>query len=133
MIAPTPTINQYKSGDLTVVNWHAAWTDSTALTDSIVVDLSADLPSGAVGVEILKIYAEISPGIQFKLEFDATTDDFICASALGATQMYRDFRFKGRSAVRDPKSTGTTGDVVLTSTSMASGDHISLTIICRMK
>ncbi len=131
MVAPTPTVSKFKSGDLVVANWSAIWTDSTQLTDSIVVDISADSPTGSTDYEILRIYANMSAGIQFTLEFDATTDSHICASALGATYMEVDFEYKGMSPVRDPKAAGTTGDILITTLSAASGDEISLTIVAR--
>lgn len=135
MVAPTPTKTVYKNGDLIIVNWHAAWTTTDNLSDSVVVDISSDGPQGATELEVLKLYAEMSSGIRFDLEFDAATDDLIVKSALGATYMERDFRLgdKYLSLLRDPKSSGTTGDIVLTTESAALADEIALTIICRAR
>ena len=66
------------------------------------------------------------------LAFDATTDDtFLLASA---GQGYHDFTNGGQIAgLTDPKSSGTTGDVVLTTTGAAAGATYTITINFKLK
>lgn len=64
-----------------------------------------------------------------RLLFDATTDD--TAVILGPGQGSLDFT--GYGGLKDPKSSGTTGDIMLTTTGAASGDTYTITLALRLK
>lgn len=114
------------------ITWSHEATDSTELTDSIIVNKSSY--TGPDGTEVGRLVVEeiISDiqGYNFcKVEFDHTTDDEIVT--LGAGQNYYDYRdFSGKV---DPNTTGGTGDVVVTTDGAADGASASITIRCRKK
>jgi len=63
------------------------------------------------------------------LEWDATTNDEI--SVMGTGSNYLDFR--GLGGLVDPQSTGTTGDIVLTTDGGGDGSSYDITIVLRLK
>jgi hypothetical protein len=88
---------------------------SGELTDEVVIDVSA-LARGPEGnlcdhVRVRRVYGSMD-GFTAFLEFDATTDDRFLNFPNGAPGVYADFTAYG--GVEDPESSGTTGDVILT-------------------
>ena len=130
MAAPTPTTNTYLNGKKFVATWHAEWSDTTNLTDSIVVNLSDLNYTNRIIIEQIHIAA--TAGISATLEFDdASADVLIYRHPVGTTgNITLDFRsidglqWNGQTA-------SDTGDIVVTTTSAAAGDEVSIVVIGR--
>lgn len=106
--------------------------DGTGESDVVKVDVSALTgPDGSAPTYI--VIEEITWSIQgftsVRLEFDATTDDE--AVVLGAGNGYMNFVNAG--GLKDPKSTGTTGDLLLTTAGAVSGATYDITLVVRLK
>ena len=130
MAAPTPTTNLYKNGKAFVATWNAAWTDTNNLTDSIVVNLS-DL-NYTSRLRILSISVTATAGISALIEFDdASSDVIIYRHPVGVVgNIVLDFTPIG-GFIWDGQTTSDTGDVVVTSSSAANGDEISIVVVGR--
>ena len=106
--------------------------DGTGESDVVKVDVSALTgPDGTspTSVVIEWIDYDIQGFTDVRLEWDATTDDLI--AVLGPGQGFMDWTANG--GLKDPQSTGSTGDVLLTTTGAASGDTYTITIGMRLK
>lgn len=108
--------------------------DGTGSTDAIMCDISAHVagPDGTVATAfVIERFDYMCDGMQVVLEFDATTDDFIynCAGQ-GTVDFTQDGRYQGYI---DPKSTGTTGDIVATTVGHSAGDKASFVFYLRKK
>ena len=124
MAAPTPKTYTRQVSGYGIAIWNAVWTDTNNLTDSVVVDLSAQTDGRTNTLIIDRIRYRCTAGIEFTLEFDATSDEFLYTSVLGDVA-WMDLEF-------DPPlvktAAGATGDLVLTSTSAADTDEVSLIV-----
>jgi len=124
MAAPTPTTYSRQTGKSGFLVWNAVWTDGNQLGNSVVIDLSAQADNYTNSLTIERIQYRVTSGIEFTLEFDATSDEFLYTSVLGDTS-WVDIKF-------DPPlvktAAGATGDLVLTSTSAADTDEVSLIV-----
>tara|TARA_R110002020_G_scaffold359679_1_gene572383 strand:- start:162 stop:551 length:390 start_codon:yes stop_codon:yes gene_type:complete len=124
MAAPTPKTYTRQVSGYGIAVWNAVWTDTNNLTDSVVIDLSAQVDGRTNALIIDQIRYRCTAGIEFTLEFDATSDEFLYTSVLGDTS-WVDIKF-------DPPlvktAAGATGDLVLTSTSAADTDEVSLIV-----
>ena len=129
MATVTKTNNQQVAG-VGITTWHSLWDSTTDLTDSVVVDLSAQDDSKTSNLKLEKIWYQCSAGIQFTLEFDDdTTDEFIHTSILGHTDPVEiDFTDDDRMPGLSRASSGGNSDIQLTSLSAASGDEIMLIV-----
>lgn len=101
-------------------------------TDTVIIDVSTLTgPDGTppTSVRIDEVTWSIGAGFDYiKLEWDATTDDII---DYYQGQGYMDYRpYSGKV---DPKSSGTTGDVLLTTSGGAAGDTYSFLIAATLK
>ena len=106
--------------------------DTADETDTVIIDVSALTgPDGTppTGVRIDEITWSLNGGWDYvKLEWDATTDDLI---DYFHGQGYMDYGpYSGKN---DPRSTGTTGDVLLTTAGGAAGDTYSFLIKATLK
>ena len=101
-------------------------------TDTVVVDISTLTgPDGTTptSVRVDELTWSIGAGFDYiLLEWDATANDKI---EYLQGQGYMDYRPYGGK--NDPKSTGTTGDILLTSSGGASGDTYSILMVCTLK
>ncbi len=101
-------------------------------TDTVVVDKSTLTgPDGTApgSVRVDEVTWSIGAGFDYiRLEWDHDTDDKI-VDLTG--QGYLDFRPSG--GLNDPRSTGGTGDIVLTSLGGAAGDVYFLVLHCTLK
>jgi hypothetical protein len=102
--------------------------------ESAVAKIDKSTLIGPDGTEPSKIVIEeIAWSVQgftsVRLHWDHTTDDEI--AVLGAGSDYLDFRSVG--GLVDPGSTGGTGDVVLTTAGVASGNTYNITLVVRLK
>jgi|6_EtaG_2_1085325.scaffolds.fasta_scaffold00120_15 hypothetical protein len=114
--------------------------DASDLTDYVVMDASALLPFVSTKSEIkwLRLSTGGSGMIAY-LEWDATTDDLIIGCPGGVAlewppktdffpwEMARDEGF-----TKDPASTGTTGDITLTTVGGAVGDAVSIQMVVEL-
>ena len=126
MAAPTPSVYERQTGRHGFKSWHAVWTDTNNLTDTVVIDLSAQLNGHTNSLIIDRVSWVATAGIEFTLEFDATTDEFIISSVLAIVDDQDiDFTWGGRNGLVKTES-GATGDLLITTTSAASADEILL-------
>lgn len=127
MAAPTPVTYTRQVGHGGVSLWKATWTDSTNITDSVIVDLSA-LASGYVNsLKICKITCVNTANIDLLLEFDATADQLVAFKPGGTNAMTYDFTQTPDGGLVKTAS-GATGDLVLTTTNAANGEEVFLVI-----
>lgn len=110
---------------------YAGQADASDLTDYVLFDISAKAP-GFTKTQIESLKIRSSGGLVAVLEWDATTDDFITAS-VGHEQQFpppfqREDLISGNFIV-DPASTGTTGDILLTTIGGALGRGVSIEAI----
>lgn len=106
--------------------------DGTGESDVVKVDVSTLTgPDGSAptSVTIEEVTWSIQGFTSVRLEFDATTDDE--AMVLGAGNGYASFVNMG--GLKDPKSTGTTGDLLLTTAGAVSGATYDITLVLRLK
>lgn len=106
--------------------------DGTGESDVVKIDVSAlTFESGLTPtyVTVDRIEYNIQGFTSVLLEFDATTDDELAVlpSGMGAIDF---FAYGGKT---DPKTTGTTGDVLLTTAGAASGATYDIRIEFRPK
>jgi hypothetical protein len=133
MAAPTPQIYTRQTGEKGLVVWNAVWADTTNLTTSIVVNLSDQLDGKTNSLTIEQLRYRCTAGIEFTLLFDATSNEFLYTSILGETEwIMHDFTLGDRVGLFK-SATGSTGDLVLTTTSAAAADEVSLLIYYRAK
>ena len=106
--------------------------DTADEVDTVIIDVSTLTgPDGTAptSVRIDEVTWAVGAGFDhIKLEWDADTDDLI---DYFQGQGYMDFRPYGGK--NDPKSTGTTGDVILTGSGGAAGDTYSFLIAATLK
>lgn len=95
--------------------------DGSEETDLVVYDNST-LINNVLRGKVMQIWASGS-GCQLQLEWDQSTDSPI-ACLDPSTAGYLDFRSFG--GISNPGATGATGDVVLTTTNLDSGDVVTL-------
>tara|TARA_R100000808_G_scaffold6836_1_gene20131 strand:- start:3337 stop:3741 length:405 start_codon:yes stop_codon:yes gene_type:complete len=129
MATVTNILNQQTARG-SVTTWHSLWDSTTQLTDSVVVDLSAQSDGKTNNLKLDKIWYQCTAGIQFTLEFDDdSSDEFIHTSVLGhTTPVEVDYTDNGRLPGLSRASSGGTSDIQLTSISAASGDEIMLIV-----
>jgi len=108
--------------------------DGTGTTDGVLCDISAlvagpdGTPATAFAIERIDYMVD---GMQVVLEFDATTDDFIYSCVgQGFVDFTQNHKYQGYI---DPKSSGTTGDIVGTTAGHTLGDKASFVFYLRKK
>jgi len=105
--------------------------DGTGESDVKKVDVSTlSGPNGQTTTYLSLLEAKWSiQGFTYvKLEFDATTDDeLLVMSGDGGVS------FEAFGGLVDPKSTGTTGDIFLTTAGNTSGDSYDITLVFKKK
>ena len=126
MAAPTPSTYSRQIGRKGLLVWNAVWANTDNMSDVVVIDLSAQADDHTNALIIERIAYKATAGIEFTLEFDATSDEFLYTSILGDTgDTAIDFTWGGREGLVKTAA-GSTGDLVITTTSAASADEISL-------
>ena len=106
--------------------------DGTGESEVVKVDVSALTgPDGTspTQVAIEEVEWSIQGFTSVRLFFDATTDDE--ALVLGAGNGYKNFQ--GAGGLQDPQSTGTTGDILLTTAGAVSGATYDIILSLRLK
>lgn len=122
MAAPTPTTKSGQSGHTGYSIWYATWANTDDHSDHAVVDLSG-LTSYTTSLKITKGHIVASSGISVMLELDASTDIPIALHPTGASGRI-DFDFENIPGGGISSASGDTGDLLLTTTSCASGDMV---------
>jgi len=104
--------------------------DGTGESAVVKVDKSALIgPNGSAPGKIVVEKIEYScSGMQVRLHWDATTDDEI-ATLDGAGF----FDWTEAGGLVDPASTGSTGDILLTTNAATAGDAYTITLYLRLK
>ena len=133
MAAPTPSTYSRQVGKAGLLVWNAVWANTDNMPDTVLIDLSAASDSHTNKITIEKIAYKCTAGIEFTLEWDDdSSDEFIYTSILGDTNDTEiDFTFGGRDGVI-MTATGGEGDLLITTTSAASADEISMVIWYRL-
>lgn len=107
--------------------------DGTGESDAVAVDISTLSSDPILGAPTHLVIERVEYDIQgftsVRLEFDATTDDE--ALVLGKGQGCIDLKKYG--GITDPKTTGTTGDILVTTAGNAANNTYTLVIHCRKK
>ena len=128
MAAPTPSTYSRQIGRKGLLVWNAVWANTDNMSDVAVIDLSAQADDHTNALIIERIAYKATAGIEFTLEFDATSDEFLYTSILGDTgDTAIDFTWGGREGLVKTAAGGT-GDLVIPTTSAASADEITLVI-----
>lgn len=118
--------------DIVLLNW-SGMADASELTDTALFDTSAQTLNttggAAASLKVLKI--RIACGIvSARLEFDADTDDLIIQCPANTVLVWPTDIFPLANMVAsfltDPKSTGTNGDIVITTLGGAVGGGVSI-------
>lgn len=126
MAAPTPTTSLNQMGKAFVASWSGVWAATGEFTDTIVVDLSALNYTNRI--RILKIHIAATAGISATLEWD---DELIYRHPLGVVgNIVLDYEPIG-GLIREAQASADTGDIVLTTSSAAAADEVSIVIVGR--
>ena len=134
MAAPTPTTKAEQRGAEYRLSWTATWANTDNMTDLVIVDRSG-LTGSPAEIEIQKIMVNTTAGIDALFEFQmAAADELIYKTLLGnvTPQVVEPPFGKPGIRVSSIPSAATDGDVMLTTTSAASGDVISLVLWARL-
>ena len=125
--------NNRQIGKKGFISWNSGWDDGTDLSDHVVIDLSAAGFDHTNSLVIEKIAWTCTAGIEFTLEFDASSNEFIMSSALAVTNKQGEIAatWDGRGGIAKTAA-GSTGDLVITTTSAASADEINLFVWYRV-
>jgi len=126
MAVPTASTTTRNSGTGFILTWHAVWATTDNFTASSIVDLSSFAYTNKLKITHLHINA--TAGISVALLFDATSDEMIYRHPLGNLgPVDIDFTHSPDGGLVKTAAGGS-GDVVLTTTSAASGDEVSIVI-----
>ena len=104
--------------------------DGTGESDVVKVDISGLFgPDGTVPTSLTIEKVEyVVDGMQLRIEWDATADDV--ALVLTGSGF---FDFTEAGGLRDPKSTGSTGDILFTTNGHNAGDAYTVTLWLRLE
>ena len=130
-MADTVTSQVMQNSKMEYVVHLTGLSDATGESAVIKVDKSALTNTGGVepkAIDIMSIRWNIQGYSYIKLAWDHTTDD---TAMLLSGNGYDNF--EEASGLRDPRSTGGTGDLLLTSVGAASGATYDITIVCRLQ
>ena len=111
------------SNERNIVRLITIVSDGSEESDLVIFSNAAFINSSGRG-KLMQVWASGS-SCQLQLEWDQTTDSPI-AVLDPATAGYLDFRSFG--GISNPNGTGATGDVLLTTTNLDSGDVVTLII-----
>lgn len=131
MAVPTPVANERVEGSAYFLAWTAAWAATDNAANLVIVDRSG-LAGSPAEIEIQKLIIQCTVGIDALVEFVHATDALVFQTLLGVTDQWVGEPPLGGMGIRAPASLARPfgaagdGDVVLTTTSAASGDIVSL-------
>lgn len=98
--------------------------DGTEETDLLVYDNSAFVADTSKG-RVTKVWVSGSFTGAVRLEWDATADDHILSVGSGGLGCFDFTHFGG---IKNPGSSGATGDILLTTTALANLDEVTVII-----
>jgi len=121
----------YRAGQNRFILHYSGQADVSDLDDYVLFDISADAP-GFTKTQVMQLQGQAG-GLYAVLEWDATTDAFICAFPDGPLVKYpppfdREDLVAGDMII-DPIPTGTTGDILLTTFGGAVGGGVNIDAI----
>ncbi len=128
VLAWTTDVVTYQDGDEYTINW-AGIADASALTDTILVNLSALRKADGTApttseIDDLEVWTS---GVYALLEWDHDSDDLICLVPAGAHYVLPSKNTTDRRQLfDDPGSAGGTGDIVLTTPTATASDTVSI-------
>lgn len=131
MAAPTPVTYHRNVGHGGFLTWTAVWVDTNNLTTTKVIDLSTLAYTNSLTIK--EITWTCTAGIEFTLLWDATSNEHIMSSALAVTNKQGTIepcKYGLDGIVKT--AAGSTGDLLITTTSAAAADEINLTIHYRV-
>lgn len=129
------TVNTAKTNDgpRNVTLIRTCVSDGTGETNAVFADIStfnADKIDGTPrSLRVDRIEWDIQGFTSVALNFDATTDDELVKLGPGSGSM----DWSGIGGNPDPRSTGSTGDILITTAGAASGDTYTITLYCVKK
>jgi hypothetical protein len=100
----------------------------TTDTNLIVINVS-DLVPVPTHLVVEEIWYDVQGFASVLLEWDATADSVIAQLSEGSG--YLDWREYG--GMTDPQATGTTGDILITTPTVAAAETYTITLKCRKK
>lgn len=106
--------------------------DGTGESAAVFADISTFSTANGVAptsLRVDRIDYDIQGFTSISLFFDATTDDEIVRLGPGSGTI----DFSGIGGKSDPKSSGTTGDILITTVGAVSGDTYTITLYCVKK
>lgn len=134
LVKKTQIIRQDK-----VLHTWSGQADASDLADQVIFDFSADAPGGGYTKTTIEWLRVCAGGVYITLEWGATTDVHICACPPGVLKIYPPPGFDRSEIltgdgdfVADPAGTGTTGDIVATTTGGAAGDGATVDMVLRL-
>jgi hypothetical protein len=133
MAAPTPVENLYQQGHAFVTTWSAVWTDTNNLTDTVVTNLS-DMQDGYTNrIRIYKMHVTATAGISAVIEWDdASSDVIIYRHPIGVVgNIVLDFTDID-GLIWEDQTSSDTGDILVTTSSAANLDEVSIVVIGRV-
>lgn len=105
--------------------------DGTEETDLVIFDHSAFANSSKyASVENIQVFGKAAAAATAAIEFDATSDDAIVSGSINEGFEVDYSRIGGKP---NPGSTGVTGDIVLTTTGLASGDIFTVKLLVKQR
>ena len=131
MAAPTPATYHRNVGHTGFLTWTAVWENGDQLTNAVVIDLSSLEYTNSLAIK--QIDWTCTAGVEFTLKFDADSNEHIMSSALAVTNKQGTIepsKFGLDGIVKT--AAGSTGDLLITTTSAASADEIWLAIHYRV-
>lgn len=137
MATPTPTTWTEWNGTRGLTYWHAVWSTADNFTDTAIVDISALSTPPPTVVKILGIKAQLNGDVGAIIEFKATTDqlvyEFINQSDSTLIDIADFTSGPNQGRISDGSAAGFVGDIVLTTSNVASGDEITLLVTYQKK
>lgn len=127
-MANTVDIQTINDGERNVVIKVFLASDGAAgeLTTQVIVDASALVPVPDT-LKVIKVQAQLT-GFTANLYWDATTDDELLHLSAGQNE----YCFKHFGGIPNPKSTGSTGDIIIATTGFtAIGDDATIVLHCQ--
>lgn len=120
-------------GDRNVIVRRTCTSDGTGETSAVFMDIStfnAGTASGApLSLRVDRIEWDIQGFTSVLLKWDATTDDEVVYLGPGSGSM----DWSGVGGMSDPRSSGYTGDILITTAGATSGDTYTITLYCVKK
>ena len=110
---------------LTCISDATGESDVVKVDKSTLTNVNGEVP---LAINIMSARWAVQGFSYIKLEWDATTDD---VAMLLSGNGYDNFEAAG--GLRDPRSSGSVGDIVLTSVGASAGATYDITLVCQIQ